>query len=44
MRKAGMMLGFVTLMAMVGITLRAQQSSGDKPASPPVMQAPQPGP
>ena len=44
MRKAGMMLGFVTLVAMVGITLRAQQSSSNKPASPPAMQAPQPGP
>jgi len=44
MRKAGMMLGFVMLMAMVGIRLRAQQSSSPQPASPPAMQAPQPGP
>jgi len=44
MRKAGMMLGFATLVAMVGISLRAQQSSSDKPASPPAIEAPQPGP
>jgi hypothetical protein len=44
MRKAGMMLGFVMLVATVGISLRAQQSSTEKPASPPAMQAPQPGP
>jgi hypothetical protein len=44
MRKVGMTLGFVILVAMVGISLRAQQSSSDKPASPPAMQAPQPGP
>jgi hypothetical protein len=44
MRKAGIMLGLVMLVAMVEISLRAQQSSNDKPASPPAMQAPQPGP
>ena len=44
MRKAGMMLGFLALVAMMGISLGAQQSSSEKPASPPAMQAPQPGP
>ena len=44
MRKVGMTLGFVILVVMVGIRLRAQQSSSDKLASPPAMQAPQPGP
>jgi hypothetical protein len=38
------MLSFVVLVAMLGISLRAQQSSTEKPASPPAMQAPQPGP
>jgi len=37
MRKAGIMLGLVMLVAMVGISLRAQQSSSDKPASPPAI-------
>ena len=44
MRKAGMMLGFLALVAMMGISLGAKQSSSEKPASPPAMQAPQPGP
>jgi hypothetical protein len=44
MRKAGKMLGFMVLVAMLGIGLRAQQASSDKPASAPAMQAPQPGP
>jgi hypothetical protein len=44
MHKAGKLLWFVVLVAMLGISLRAQQSSTEKPASPPVMQAPQPGP
>ena len=44
MRKAGKMLRFVVLVAMVGISLRAQQSSTEKPPSPPAKQAPQPGP
>jgi hypothetical protein len=44
MRKAGMMLGFVVLVAVLGISLRAQQSSTEKPASASAKQAPQPGP
>jgi hypothetical protein len=46
MRKAGMRLRFVFLLlvAVLGIRLGAQQSSTDKPSSPPAMQAPQPGP
>jgi hypothetical protein len=44
MRKAGMVLWFVVLVAVLGIRLGAQQSSTEKPASPPKMQAPQPGP
>src|SRR5580700_9585458 len=46
MRKAGMMLRFVFLLlvAVLGIRLGAQQSSPDKPSSPPAMQGPQPGP
>ena len=44
MRRDGRMLGLVALVAMVGISLRAQQASSDKPASPPTMQAPQPRP
>jgi hypothetical protein len=38
------MRGFVLLVAMAGISLRAQQSASNKPASPPAMRAPQPGP
>jgi hypothetical protein len=45
MRRVGMMLGLMVLVAMLGIGLRAQQqSSTEKPASPPAMHAPQPGP
>jgi|GEM_PF-6951676 hypothetical protein len=33
MRKAGVMLGFVVLVAALRIGLRAQQSSTDKPNS-----------
>jgi hypothetical protein len=46
MRKAGMMLRFVFRLpaAVLGIRLGTQQSSTDKPSSPPAMQAPQPGP
>ncbi len=44
MRKAGTTLGIVLLLAMVAFSLRARQSSSDKPASPTAMQAPQPGP
>ena len=33
MRRAGRMLCFVALVAMVGVSLRAQQSSTEKPAS-----------
>ena len=44
MRKAGRKLWFVVLVAMMGIGTAAQQSSKEKPASPPAMQAPQPGP
>lgn len=43
MHKAGKLLWFVVLVAMLGISLRAQQSSTEKPASPPAMRAPQPG-
>ena len=44
MRKALVMLYFVVLVAMVGISLRAQQSSTETPASAPAVQAHQPGP
>jgi predicted secreted protein len=44
MRKAGMILWFVVLGATLGLGLRAQQSSSEKPARAPAMQAPQPGP
>jgi hypothetical protein len=44
MRNAGKLLWFVVFVAMVGISLRAQQSSSDKPAGAAAMQAHQPGP
>ncbi len=45
MRRAGISLSLIVLVAMVGIGLAAaRQSSTDKPASAAAMQAPQPGP
>jgi hypothetical protein len=44
MHNAKKVLGFMVLVAMLGIGLPAQQSSTEKPASPPAIQAPQPGP
>ena len=44
MRKAGRKLWFVVLLAMMGIEHSGAAVVEEKPASPPAMQAPQPGP
>jgi len=43
-RKAGRKLLLVVSVALLGIRIGAQQSATEKPASPPALQAPHPGP